>query len=78
MFVSLEDKADKRQIKTAQDIRHIVEEKTGHPVSDDYLWSLFQKNGWKKKMPRTYQLEKWQKDKLEIKKYSSKIWSPPG
>jgi hypothetical protein len=45
LFISLEDKASKGQIKSAGDIRLIVEKKIEHTISDDYLWDLFQRNG---------------------------------
>lgn len=77
LFVSLEDKASKGQIKTAGDIRLIVEKRIGHTISDDYLWDLFKRNGWKKKMPRPHHPKRSLEDQLEFKKNSPKIWSPP-
>ena len=77
LFVSLEDKASKGQIKAAGDIRLIVEKKVGHTISDDYLWDLFQRNGWKKKMPRPHHPKRSLEDQLEFKKNSPRIWSPP-
>src|SRR5215217_5407673 len=40
LFVSLEEQAAKGLIKTANDIRQVVEAKVGKPVSDDFLWDL--------------------------------------
>ena len=77
LFISLEDKASKGQIKAAVDIRLIVEKKVGHIVSDDYLWDLFQRNGWKKKMPRPHHPKRSLEDQLEFKKNSPRIWSSP-
>ena len=77
MFISLEDKASKGQIKSAGDIRLIVEKKVEHTISDDYLWDLFQRNGWKKKMPQPHHPKRSLEDQLEFKKNSPKIWSPP-
>lgn len=48
----LKQKAVQGQIITMNDIRLIVEQKTKLPVSDDYLWDLFKRHGWKKKAPR--------------------------
>lgn len=76
LFISLEDKASKGQIKAAGDIRLIVEKKVGHTISDDYLWDLFQRNGWKKKMPRPHHPKRSLEDQLEFKKNSPRIWSP--
>lgn len=77
LFLSLEDKASKGLIKTANDIRTVVEQKTGKPVSDDYLWDLLQRNGWKKKMPRPHHPKRSIEGQLEFKKNFPKIWSPP-
>ena len=54
LFASLETLVSKGLIKTANDIRNIVEKKTGKSVSDDYIWDLLHRNGWKKKMPRPH------------------------
>ena len=77
LFISLEDKASKGKIIAADDIRLIVEKKVGHTISDDYLWDLFQRNGWKKKMPRPHHPKRSLEDQLEFKKNSPRIWSPP-
>lgn len=77
LFLSLEDKAARGLIKTANDIRSVVEQKTGKPVSDDYLWDMLQRNGWKKKMPRPHHPKRSLEDQLEFKKNSPKTWSPP-
>jgi transposase len=76
LFISLEDKASKGQIKTAGDIRLIVEKKVGRVISDDFLWDLFQRNGWKKKMPRPHHPKRSLEEQLEFKKNSPKVWSP--
>lgn len=76
LFLSLEDRASRGLIKTANDIRSMVEQKTGKPVSDDYLWDLLQRNGWKKKMPRPHHPKRSKEDQLEFKKNSPRIWSP--
>ncbi len=53
LFRSLEERAAKGLIKTANDIRSVVEKKVGREVSDDYLWGLLNRNGWKKKNTQT-------------------------
>src|ERR1700688_3320060 len=40
LFKSIEHKAGLGLVKTANDMRAIVEKKVGNPVSDDYLWDL--------------------------------------
>ncbi len=76
LFVSLETLASKGLIKTANDIRKAVEQKTGKPVSDDYLWDLLHRNGWKKKMPRPHHPKRSIAQQAEFKKNSPKSWSP--
>ena len=39
-------------ILVAKQLRAVVEQKVGHAVSDDYLWDLLHRHGWKKKAPR--------------------------
>lgn len=77
LFVSLEQKAAEGLIKTANDIRSIVEERVGKVVSEDYLWDLFHRNGWKKKMPRPHHPKRSLEQQAEFKKNFPKNWSPP-
>jgi transposase len=76
LFSSLETQASKGLIKTANDLRSMVEQKTGKPVSDDYLWDLLHRNGWKKKMPRPHHPKRSMEDQTEFKKNSPKNWTP--
>jgi transposase len=39
-------------VLVAKQLRAAVEQKTGHRVSDDYLWDLLHRHGWSKKAPR--------------------------
>lgn len=77
LFASLETLASKGLIKTANDIRLVVERKAGKAVSDDYLWDLLHRNGWKKKMPRPHHPKRSIEEQTEFKKNSPKSWSPP-
>lgn len=43
--------ANEGQILIAKHIKKIIEEKVGKQVSDDYIWDLFERHNWKKKMP---------------------------
>lgn len=72
----IESDAIKGNIKTAQDIRAIVEKKIGHKVSDDYLWDLLHRHGWKKKVPRPYHPKKDIGQQESFKKNSPKHWQP--
>lgn len=76
LFASLEQQASKGLIKTANDIRSIVEKKAGREVSDDYLWDLLNRNGWKKKMPRPHHPKRSIEEQEAFKKNSPKNWSP--
>ena len=76
LFTSLENLASKGLIKTANDIRIVVERKAGKSVSDDYLWDLLHRNGWKKKMPRPHHPKRNIEQQADFKKNSPKSWSP--
>ncbi|WP_121357698.1 winged helix-turn-helix domain-containing protein [Flavisolibacter nicotianae] len=39
-------------VLVAKQLRQAVEQKIGHRVSDDYLWDLLKRHGWRKKTPR--------------------------
>ena len=70
LFVSLEQKAVEGLIKTANDIRSIVEERVGKVVSEDYLWDLFHRNCWKKKIPHPHHPKRSLEQQAEFKKTS--------
>lgn len=73
---AIEQKAAKGLIKTANDIRTMVEAKVGKAVSDDYLWDLLHRNGWKKKMPRPHHPKRSVAEQLEFKKNFLTVWLP--
>lgn len=73
---AIEQKASKGLIKTANDIRAMVEQKVGKAVSDDFLWDLLNRNGWKKKMPRPHHPKRNTSEQQEFKKNSPTVWSP--
>lgn len=57
-------------------IKGIVEEKIGRKVSDDYIWDMFKRHGWKKKVPRQSH-PKGDKEKQDnYKKNLKRIWQP--
>lgn len=76
LFINLEEQASKGLIKTANDIRQVVELKVGKAVSDDFLWDLLHRNGWKKKMPRPHHPKRDIKQQAEFKKNFLKSWKP--
>jgi transposase len=73
---SIAEQAAKGLVKTANDMRAIVEAKVGKAVSDDYLWDLFNRNGWKKKMPRPHHPSRSKEKQEEFKKNSRSVWLP--
>ncbi len=76
LLVKVEQDASKGLIKTAADIRKMVEKKVGKPVSDDFLWDLLNRNGWKKKMPRPHHPKRNAAAQQEFKKNSPGSWMP--
>lgn len=74
LFITLEEQASKGLIKTANDIREVVELKVGRAVSDDFLWDLLHRNGWKKKMPRPHHPKRNIQEQGEFKKNFPKSW----
>jgi transposase len=76
LLTGIEQKAAKGLIKTANDIRILVEAKTGKKVSDDYLWDLLNRNGWKKKMPRPHHPKRNIASQQEFKKNFPTTWLP--
>ncbi len=45
------------EVLVANQLRKMVEEKTGHKISDDYLWDMLHRHGWSKKAPRPEHLK---------------------
>ena len=74
---SFEHMARKKQLKSAVDLRGVVEKKVGKPVSDDYLLDLLHRHGWKKEISRTHHSNKIKEKQKEFKKNSPKSWAPP-
>jgi transposase len=76
LMKGLEKQAQGGKIITMNDIRAVVEKQVGHSVSDDYLWDLFKRHGWKKKAPRPQHPQKDQAAQQAFKKNSLSCWSP--
>ncbi|MDR1984962.1 MAG: winged helix-turn-helix domain-containing protein [Prevotellaceae bacterium] len=49
---SVEQQSLSGNILIYKDIKVIVEGKLGKSLSDDYIWDMFKRHGWRKKMPR--------------------------
>ena len=76
MMDDLKNKAKDGKILVAKHIRKIVEAKVGKAVSDDYIWDLFKRHNWKKKMPRPEHPKRNKSAQEEFKKNSPKYWQP--
>lgn len=72
----VEADALKGNILTYRQIKDIVELKVGKGVSDDYIWDLFKRHGWKKKVPRQSHPKANKDEQEEYKKNSKRIWLP--
>lgn len=57
-------------------IRERVEHKAGRKVSDDYIWDLFNRHGWKKKVPRQSHPKGDEQEQEDYKKNLKRIWQP--
>jgi transposase len=76
MMSELKMKAKDGKILVAKHIRKIIEAKVGKVVSDDYIWDLFKRHNWKKKMPRPEHPKRNKEAQEEFKKNSPKFWQP--
>lgn len=76
LLVSIEKKSLKGEILTAKDIRKEVEKKVKKNVSEDYIWDLFKRHGWKKKSPRPKHPKQDLEAQEDFKKNSQKYWHP--
>jgi transposase len=77
LLSSITDKALKGLILTYNDIKSEVENSLKRIVSDDYIWDLFKRHGWKKKSPRPKHPLKDPVQGEEFKKNFKRIWQPP-
>ncbi|KAA6319429.1 hypothetical protein EZS27_030675 [termite gut metagenome] len=48
----IEKQALSGQILIYKQVKNLIEEKLGKSVSDDYVWDLFKRHKWTKKVPR--------------------------
>jgi len=76
MMKDLQLKAKEGKILVAKHIRKVIETKVGKAVSDDYIWDLFKRHNWKKKMPRSEHPKKNKEAQESFKKNSLIYWQP--
>jgi transposase len=77
LLKSVEARSLKGEILTAKEIRKEVEKQAGRHVSDDYLWDLFKRHGWKKKVPRPKHPNHNPAVQEAFKKNFPMQWQPP-
>jgi len=76
LMKSLEEDALSGNILIFRHIKEKVELFVGKEVSDDYIWDLFSRHGWSKKVPRQHHPKADMAAQEEYKKNSKKIWLP--
>jgi transposase len=76
LLKSLEDDALSGKILTFNHIKEYVDSRVGKKVSDDYIWDLFSRHGWKKKVPRPHHPKADKAAQDTFKKNSKKMWLP--
>jgi transposase len=73
---SLESDALNGQVLIYKQVKKIVEEKLRREVSDDYIWDMFKRHGWKKKVPRPSHPKANREEQEEYKKNFKRTWYP--
>lgn len=76
LLKQLEEEASKGFILTYKQIKARVEGEVGKEVSDDYIWDLFKRHNWKKKVPRQSHPKSDPEKQNEYKKNLKKTWQP--
>lgn len=72
----IEEDALSGKILIYKHVKTIIEKKANKPVSDDYVWDLFKRHGWSKKVPRRHHPKRSEQDQMEFKKNSKRVWLP--
>jgi len=72
----LETEAIHGSIITYQQVKFKLEAKINREVSDDYIWDMFKRHQWTKKVPRPAHPKADKAAQEEFKKNSRKIWQP--
>jgi len=73
---SIEENALGGQIITYQQVKLKLEKQIDRPVSDDYIWDMFKRHKWTKKVPRQSHPQADKAAQEEYKKNSPRIWLP--
>ena len=73
---SVEEESLKGQIITYKQIKDKLELSIQHVVSDDYIWDLFKRHNWSKKVPRQSHPQADKAEQEAYKKNSRNYWHP--
>ena len=73
---SVEEESLKGQIITYKQIKDKLELSIQHVVSDDYIWDLFKRHNWGKKVPRQSHPKADKGKQEEYKKNFLSYWQP--
>jgi transposase len=73
---SVETYAVNGHIITYHQIKSKLETEINRSVSDDYIWDMFKRHKWTKKVPRQTHPQADKKAQEEYKKNSQRIWQP--
>jgi transposase len=74
---ALVDQAASGSISTIFDIRGQVCQKVGFTVSNDYIWDLLRRHGWKKQLFSTKEVPRVPECAINEKSRSRTVWLPP-
>jgi transposase len=75
-LLSIEKEALKGEILTYRHVLAKLETKFGKSVSEDYVWDMFNRHGWSKKVPGKIHPQSDIAAREEFKKNSRSYWSP--
>jgi transposase len=76
LLKNIEADALSGKILTYKHVKNKVEAKIGNKVSDDYIWDLFKRHNWKKKVPRQSHPKSNKVAQEDFKKNLRKYWLP--
>jgi len=76
LLKKLEKEALSGKIIIYRHVKNLVEQELGQEVSDDYIWDMFKRHNWKKKVPRQSHPKADKEKQEEYKKNSKRFWQP--
>ena len=77
LLEQIRSKAEQGSIITASAVKVRIEDKTGKAVSEDYIYDVLHRHGWRKVMPRPRHPKADNEKQEEFKKNSRSWWQPP-